>query len=206
MVFSNILLTHRIVVTLFLVHYVIKLALLLLDKKEPLVQYTKGTRVAEMIISLLFLLTGGWMLFYSGHITTLMIVKLLFVFASIPIAIIGFKKGNKALAALAVLLILGAYGLAEVNKKKMAGGKVDTTNATNALAAGKEVYAASCVTCHGDDGKKGLMGAKDLSQTMLGIDAQKDIIQNGKNAMPGNKNLTPDQLEAVVEYIGTLKK
>lgn len=204
--FSYLLITHRIVVTLFLLHYVIKTALLLLDKKEPLARYTKITRVPEMILALLFLLTGGWMLVNSPSISSLMLIKLLCVFASIPIAVIGFKRGNKALAALAVVLILAAYGLAEVNKKHMAAPKIDTSTAPDALAAGKQIYEGTCINCHGADGKLGLAGAKDLSQTMLGLDAQKDIIMNGKNAMPANKNLTADQLQAVVEYIGTLKK
>ncbi|HWB63460.1 MAG TPA: cytochrome c [Chitinophagales bacterium] len=206
--FSSILLTHRIIVSLFLLHYVVKLTLLLLDKKDALASYSKATRVLEMIVSLAFLLTGGWMLYAGGSFGSLMVVKLICVFASIPLAIIGFKRSNKLLASLAIILLFAAYGLAEMSKKQMAGGKVDTSAvAADPIAAGKLVFEQSnCATCHGADGKAGLNGAKDLSVTMLSMDQQKEIIKNGKNAMPGNSNLTDEQLNDLVQYIGTLRK
>ena len=220
MVYSNILLTHRIVVTLFLLHYVIKLVLLLTRSGQnkqaaengnlppsALVKYTRITRIPEMLLSVLFLITGVWMMVSGAVFGTLMIIKLVCVFAAIPIAVVGFKKHNKMLAALAVLLIFMAYGLAEMNKKAKTGGKVDTTSVSaDPIAIGKTVYAQSCINCHGADGKLGLSGAKDLSVTQLSIDEQKAVIRNGKNAMPGYKDLTDDQVTGLVQYLSTLHK
>ena len=203
----NIVLAHRILVSLFLLQYIIKLVLLLAGKKVELASYTKATRIVEMLVSVGFLVTGVWLLVYLPVVSVLMIVKLLCVFAAIPIAVIGFKKGNKALAVLAVVLILAAYGLAEVNKKKQGDVKVDTSSTTDPLEKGKITYQnAGCIGCHGPDGKLGVGGAKDLSITTLTIDEQKAIIKNGKSPMPGYKDLTDDQLQSVVEYIGTFKK
>src|SRR5947209_4536828 len=122
--YTTLLLTHRIIVTLFLMHYLLKLALMLFNKGETLATYTKATRILEMILSVGFLVTGGWMLVTGVGFNTMMIIKLACVFASIPLAVIGFRKGNKALATLAVFLILAAYGLAEMSHKSKAGGKV----------------------------------------------------------------------------------
>jgi mono/diheme cytochrome c family protein len=205
----SIILAHRILVSLFLLQYMVKLILLLTNKKDELAKYTKATRIAEMLVSVGFLVTGVWVLVQMGDsgLSKFMIIKLVCVFAAIPLAIIGFKRANKALAVLSVVLILAAYGLAEMNVKAMAGGKVDTSSTKDPLEMGKIVYQnKSCIGCHGPDGKLGANGAKDLSATTLSIDEQKAIIKNGKSPMPGYNDLNDEQLQAVIEYIGTFKK
>jgi mono/diheme cytochrome c family protein len=208
--FTGLLHTHMALVLLFLIHYVIKLLLLQLGKTEQLAKYTKVTRVPEMIVSFGFLVTGIWMLAKGSMLTTLLIVKILCVLAAIPLAIIGFKKSNKMLATLSVVLIIAAYGLAEVNKARKTGGKIEVSTSDNAdpLVMGKAVYEHSCVSCHGADGKLGLAGAKDLSASQLSDADKKQIIRNGKNSMPPYSTdvLTDAQLDAVVGYISTLKQ
>lgn len=203
--YTGLLHSHKLFVTLFLLHYVIKLILLLLNRHEQLAKYAKITKVPEMILSVAFLGTGIAMLFNTSF-TTLLTIKIVCVFASIPLAIIGFKKGNKVLAFVAVFLIVMSYGLAEMNKKAKTGPKVDTSAISDPIEAGKLIYTNSCATCHGADGKLGLNGAKDLSVTQLTADDQKAIIHNGKNAMPGYKDLSDQQLDAVVQYVATLKQ
>ena len=113
--YSGILLTHQISVTLFLLIYLLKTILLLSDKREVLVTFTKKVKVFEMIVSALFLITGIYLamqLPFNSRYDYLFWIKLVMVFASIPIAIIAFKKGNKILAALSLLLITGSYGIA----------------------------------------------------------------------------------------------
>ena len=204
----NIVLAHRILVSLFLLQYVIKLALLLSGKSDTLAKYTKSTRIVEMLVSVGFLVTGGYLLVDLPNISMLMVIKLVCVLAAIPIAIVGFKKGNKMLALLAVVLIFAAYGLAEVNKSKQGKIKVDTTSTTSPLEIGKIVYQSpnGCISCHGADGKLGVGGAKDISETKLSIDEQKAIIKNGKSPMPAYKDLTDEQLNGLIEYVGSLRK
>ena len=205
--FHNIILSHRILVSLFLLQYVVKLILLLVGKSEELAKYSKITRIPEMLVSVGFLVTGIYLLVYAPSVSTLMIVKLVCVFAAIPIAVVGFKRGNKALAALSVVLILAAYGLAEVNKKNQGAVKVDTSSTTDPLEAGKIVYQNSgCIGCHGADGALKLNGAKDLSITALSIDEQKAVIKKGKDPMPAFSNLTDDQIKDVVFYISSFRK
>jgi mono/diheme cytochrome c family protein len=190
-------LTHLISVNIFILHYLIK-TILLLANSPKLGGYTKATKVPEMIVATLFLLTGGYLLYEAKTITTLQIVKLVMVFASIPIAVIGFKKGKKALAVLSLLLLIGAYGVAEISKKQ---GMKTSAN------AGKEVFQATCVKCHGEDGKAAIMGAKDLTVSTLDFNQKMLIVEEGKGTMVGYKGqLTPEQIKAVTEYVETLKK
>ncbi|MBL0308513.1 MAG: c-type cytochrome [Bacteroidetes bacterium] len=205
--YTTILLIHRIVVTLFLLHYMTKLILLLFNKKELLASYSQKTRLVEIVISTTFLISGGWLMFSGALFNNLLIIKLICVFAAIPLAVIGFKKGNKVLAISAVFLVLAAYGLAEMNKKGKTGGKMDTTTfAGDPIAEGQFIYGKSCVKCHGADGKMGGSGSKDLSLTTLTDDEKRVVIRQGRNAMPGYKDLTDVQVESVIQYINTIKK
>ena len=168
-----------------------------------------------MIISTLFLLTGIGMLTQIGEITTLIWIKMAVVFGSIPVAVIGFKRKNKVLAILSVVMILGSYGLAEINKKQKSAKKeplsqsisVKTDPNYNSVEHGKALFLTYCQACHGADGKLGLSGAKDLTLTAKTDAEIMNVLQNGKNAMPSYKNtLSADEMEALATFIQSLKK
>jgi cytochrome c553 len=196
--------THILSVVLFLIIYLIKTILLLANKEEGLTKFTKIVKVPEMIISTLFLITGIYMITQVPEIKSLLIIKIIIVLASIPLAIIGFKKKNKALAVISLLLIITAYGLAEMSKKQKSKAMENISEST---INGQELFNASCVSCHGTDGKLGLMGAPDLSISTLDINSKIDIIKNGKGAMAAfGGTLTDEQIKAVAEYSESLKK
>ncbi len=199
--FKGILHTHTLVVTLFLIIYVIKTILLLSNKADLLQKFSKMIKVPEMIISALFLITGIYLttqMPFGGNHDYLFWIKMGMVAASIPIAVIGFKKGNKILAALSLLLITGAYGLAEVYHKKK--GLAD--NSAIASNDGKLLYENNCVVCHGNDGNLGMAGAKKLSQSDLSVEQIKEIILKGKGAMP-RANVNDEQAAAIAQYVST---
>ena len=196
--------THLISVNVFLVVYLYKTFLLLTNKNEKLAKFTKDVKVAEMIISTLFLVTGIYMLTQIPEIKSLLIIKIAAVLVSIPLAVIGFKKKNKMLAVLAVLLIIAAYGLAEMSKKQK---ETIVRNPVSGTMSGQDMYTANCTKCHGDDGKAGVAGAYDLSVSTLDLNAKIAIIKNGKEMMaPFNGILSDEQIKAVAEYTETLKK
>jgi len=195
--------THKIVVLLFLLIYLVKTVLLLANKTTTLAKFTKLFRIPEMIVSTLFLVTGIYMLAQGSTMDKFMIIKLVAVFASIPIAIIGFKKSNKLLAALALLLIIGAYGLAEVRKKK-AGKGIEKNISTT--ASGEELYINYCSRCHGDDGMAGLSGATDLSFSQMDDTSLHELFLTGKNSMPPFKELSNEQIESITAHIKTFRK
>lgn len=217
--------THRIAVSLFVLHYVIKLVLLLLNKHETLKGYSRVTKIPEMVISTLFLLTGVWLVAETGDVSIMQLVKFTLVILSIPIAIIGFKKNNKAMAVTAVIFLFGAYGLAEMNKaNKMKAALKATVEATgdvvtdpaaagyNAVKHGEYVYnnisGVPCKSCHGGDGKAMIGGAKDLSVTTLDKEGIKSAIKNGQNGgkMPPYGSLQPAEYDALAEFVLSLKK
>src|SRR5438477_11062820 len=107
--------THFLVVTILFLIYLIKTILLLANKKEILQFFTKKIKVIEMIVSFLFLATGIYLMTQIPEIKMELIFKISLVFLAIPLAVVGFKKGKKALATVSFLLILGAFALAEMS-------------------------------------------------------------------------------------------
>jgi cytochrome c553 len=201
---TGILYTHLIVVNLFLLIYLIKTILLVANKNEGLEKFTKITKVPEMIISFLFLTTGIYLLTQIPEIKSLLIVKIVIVLLSIPVAIIGFKKKNKALAVLSLAMLTGAYGLAEISKKQKSKSMESISSST---LNGQELFNASCTSCHGADGKLRLLEAADLSTSSMELSARIELIKNGKGAMtPFGGTLNDEQIKAVAEYSQTLKK
>ena len=197
---------HKTAVLLFLVIYLLKLVGLLFGVKSLQDLFArKALRIGEMVISTLFLFTGIYLMVNlpAEQRTTLLWIKVALVLTSIPIAVVGFKRQNKLLATLSVLMVVASYGLAEVYKKNPSVGEglADKTN-------GAEVYAtANCVTCHGADGALGMSGAKNLAVTTLSDAELENVIANGKGAMPVYKEkLKPEQIKALVAHIRTLKK
>lgn len=187
--------SHTLFVVLFTLIYLVKTILLLSDRDELLEKFKKKTRVLEMIVSVGFLATGIYLMTQLPEINQFLIVKLSLVFLSIPLAVVGFKKKNKVLATLSFFLIVVSFTLAYKAKDAKAGNKI-------VAVEGKKIFEEKCTLCHGNDGKLGLNGAKDLTVTQLSHTDILSLIANGKNSMPAfNASLSQEQTEAVAAYV-----
>jgi cytochrome c5 len=199
--YTGMLHTHTLVVGLFLLLYLVKTYLLVSNKEETLVSFTNKTKWPERIISVLFLATGIFLYLNSGNITWMVHLKLAFVFASIPLAIIGFKKRNKGLAVLSLVLLFGAYGLGEANKKQATKVvKPDIAANSSELDTGKALYTSYCEACHGENGDGQKSGAKNLRISVLDKAAKASLIKNGKGAMPAYSALSDAEVDALILY------
>jgi cytochrome c553 len=204
--------THKLVVLLFLFIYLVKTVFLLIPGKEDILErITKAVKVPEMVIALLMLISGLYLLLNTGNITTLLIIKITLVFVSIPVAIIGFKKRVKPVAALSFLLIVGAYGLAEVHKKRLGliQREVIMTEglALTPIEQASRIYMQNCAACHGADGSLGLSGATNLQTSVISGEDAAMVISRGKGNMPKYGNQLNDaEIAALVEFTQSLRK
>ena len=73
---------------------------------------------------------------------------------------------------------------------------------------GQELYTEHCAQCHGEDGKLGASGAKDLSTSKLNEGQTRQIILKGKNGMPPMEYFldTDEKVQKVIDYISTFRK
>ncbi|MFI5217847.1 MAG: SirB2 family protein [Bacteroidia bacterium] len=206
--YTGMLHTHTLVVMLFLVLYLIKTTLLMLDKKESLEKFSGKMKVPEIIISTLFLLTGIYLAMNSGNLGNWFWVKMIAVLTSIPLAIVAFKRMNKSLALVAIMFLVYSYGISET-KSPTFKPEVNTNEfaTANPDVLGKTIYESKCTACHGMDGKQQLSGAKDLTVSEKTFDEKIDAITNGKNAMMPYKNILSEvEINAVAGYVESLKK
>lgn len=220
--YTGMLHTHKLAVVLFLLYYLVRTMLLLTGQTTLLEKIVKRFKVLDMIISTLFLATGIYLGLKSGNVQVgnWFWVKIGAVALAIPVAIIGFKKANKALALLSLLLILYSYGISEtkspdMNKRNYYAAlamknPVDLTQVAineadgqpDQLALGAALYANYCLVCHGKDGALGLSGAKDLRLSKLEKDEMHKLIVQGKNGMPSfGKIINDPKIDAIVAYI-----
>ncbi len=74
--------------------------------------------------------------------------------------------------------------------------------------SGKELFHKQCAICHGKDGKLGLSGAPDLSESKMDSIQIGEIIINGQNGMPGFGPIMPSNkvLKQTVEHVKSLRK
>jgi cytochrome c6 len=68
--------------------------------------------------------------------------------------------------------------------------------------SGKAIFESKCAWCHGKDGAKGMLGAKNLRKSTLADADYFAIISNGKNVMPTwKKRLSGEQITLIINYI-----
>ena len=207
--------THKLAITLFILIYLIKTILLIAGRKDSLQNFSGKIKIFEMAISALFLITGVWLLFVTSEIRTLFILKLVLVVVAVPLAFIGFRKENKVLGPLAFLLIVSAYGLAEMNKRTMIKRLelpeaviIEVSDPSYSLVEhGKALFVNQCVVCNGESGDLQMSGAKNLTTSEISKEEVIQRIKEGKLTMISYEDyFTSTEIEALATYVMSLRK
>ena len=71
-----------------------------------------------------------------------------------------------------------------------------------------DLFEIHCSNCHGMTGKLGNSGAKDLTKSLFTVAQIKEIVSEGKNAMPplGELIANPAEMDSIVRYVLSLRK
>jgi len=76
----------------------------------------------------------------------------------------------------------------------------------DALVAGQTIFVQRCAICHGEDGRRGLNGAHDLTKSNLTATGRIYLVTNGMGKMPSFKEqLSESEIDQVVAYSLTFK-
>lgn len=193
---------HYLLVALFLLTTLIKTILLFVNQDRFDV-YRQKTKVPEMIITMLFLVTGIIMIGVRGAgFHGDFWIKIGMILIAIPLAIVGFKKKNKILALLGSFLFIITFGVAERAAKKHKVEHIDLATAN----APQEMYLANCATCHGETGQSMIGGASDLSASTLDSLGISNVITGGIGKMRPFEGLSEEEVAAISSYVISLKK
>ena len=210
---STLKLLHFIIVNVFFISITIKTAMLLLGKLETLETWKKKTKVFEMVLGPLILVSGIILMFNVPVVQTWYYIKIALVGAAIPLAIVGLKKNKKPLALVAWVIFLGVFGYSEGQKHKKVAvdtSEVTATGEEGVLAKGKLIYdaAGSCNTCHGPNGEN-MLGEYSLQTSKLEKAEAISVITNGrpeKGMLPYKDKLSTEEIDQVATYIISLRK
>ena len=114
------------------------------------------------------------------------------------------------LLAIGVAAVLAAYACTSPEDeivRRTAAAQQKNADGSAAKPDGSAVFRKYCVTCHGADGKLGLNGAKDLSQSLLTPHERVQMVTKGKGLMtPFQEILSPEEIQAVADFTMTMKK
>lgn len=89
----------------------------------------------------------------------------------------------------------------------LAGILICSSFARQQSPTGKELFQKSCARCHGSEGTRHILGAKDLQKSKIDHTAIIQIIQNGKRFMPAyKKKLSAEEINLLGEYVEKLRK
>ncbi|MGJ3196157.1 cytochrome c550 [Peribacillus frigoritolerans] len=104
-----------------------------------------------------------------------------------------------------LMFLLSFKGLGDAKdlaKEKEGGEKTEETE--SASASPEDIYKQNCISCHGDAYQGGVGPALKGVGDRLSVDEVKDVITNGRGAMP--PGLVKEQnIDAMAEYIHGLK-
>jgi mono/diheme cytochrome c family protein len=115
----------------------------------------------------------------------------------------AFPSIRRKLVLITVILplLFSCSGSGSVEEKNSSAEKRDNPS-------GASLFLQHCAICHGEDGKLGASGAKDLTLSSMDSNQVVQMIKNGKNAMPPMKELlqTEENVGLVVSHVMKLKK
>ena len=94
---------HMTVVVLLLIFMLFKTVLLLTNKIEALDRIRAKTKVFDIILGVLVVVTGGYLVALKSGIEAYLWIKIVLVLAAIPLGIVGLKKHKKRLAVISLL-------------------------------------------------------------------------------------------------------
>jgi mono/diheme cytochrome c family protein len=100
------------------------------------------------------------------------------------------------------VLCLGSCGTGNASKNE------EALPSETPSEKGASLYTVNCASCHGEDGKLGASGAKDLTLSKLSDIQIKTILKKGKNAMPPMADILEnnENIDVVIQHIKSLRK
>ncbi|MEQ9099686.1 MAG: cytochrome c [Imperialibacter sp.] len=208
---NNIVLIHAGIAVLFALYLLLRLTISLFGLKSPEYQaiMRRKFRIADYCFVGLILVSGLYPIIILGKIElyhALKIILLGLVFWASRISTMNYVG-----ASLLGLLLLAAAGYTSFTDSPVfpkAGSTFEKDHPEVATLSntekGRAIFSSICAECHGNDGKKGLFHAADLTLSKLTTEQKIEIVKEGSplTVMRSfSKELSAKEIEAVVTYV-----
>jgi mono/diheme cytochrome c family protein len=221
--YSALLHTHELLVTLYVLLFTIKLVLMLLNNDMALVNFRKRTKViGEMILPTLFLISGAYLATVAHSWgDTWFLLKFALIIVTVLTGIFTFKNNSKILGIFTFLIFIYIILLSyrkNPELKKPDNKPANTTETVvtdpnapsyNMVKHGLYLYGKNgCASCHGNKGDLGDRGAANLVASTLDDNATETVIRDGRGpvmAAYGTKISMAD-IHVLGQYVKSLRK
>jgi len=208
---------HTTLVVIFLLFYGYKVFLLLRGKTEKLSFVRNKTKIVEIILGSLILITGAYLFIINPLKELWLWMKLFIVILFIPLGIVAMKRENKVLSVLTFTGFIYFFIVSNTKSLLFSRPKIKIPETENyeqvlennyknegVIRRGKLVYEMACTACHGVGGDAMVGGAKNLKVSKLTFEEKLKVVKYGKGLMMAYKDqLSEKDMEAVVHYIET---
>ena len=208
---NSIVLIHAGIGVLFVLYLLLRLIISVFGVNDPEYQtiMRRRFRIPDYAFIGLLLITGLYPIFILGQLELyhlLKIVLLAILLWSSRIAQMNFVLAS--LLGIALVILAGYSSFTDSPKFPKAESSFEKdypeVSALSGLEKGKVIFNTICAECHGEDGRKGLFQAADLTQSTLSTIQKVDMVANGSplTVMRSFSNdLTDEEINAVVLYI-----
>ena len=212
---KNIVLIHAALAILFLLYLLVRLLFSLfgLNNKEYQEAIRAKFRISDWFFLILIALTGLYPIVVLGEIELYHLIKLALLGVILWISRYSTKL-NFAFATLLSIGLLIYSGYASFTDTPTFPREQGTfekehpeISQLSEIEKGERIFTTLCARCHGNDGKKGLFGAADLTISAYSIDKKIDLIEKGSplTVMRSFKDeLSSQEIRAVAKYIHQL--
>ncbi|ASZ12232.1 cytochrome c [Chitinophaga pendula] len=114
---------------------------------------------------------------------------------------------SRAICVIPLLLLVLLLRPAFCIPKKGIYGRGASTTSVAEPEGGAALYRRYCTRCHGEDGTKGMWGARNLQRSQLGDAAILEQIMRGGGPMPAfRKRMSMEEIQSIADYIKRLRK
>ncbi len=115
MEYSTLMHAHKGIIYLFLFFFSFKVTLMFVSPSF-FKKFRDKTKMVEMILGTLIVITGVWLLSQRGWSTEpWLLTKILLVAVAMAVAIVGLRKGSKVLAVISLVIFIYIF-LVAINK------------------------------------------------------------------------------------------
>ncbi|MGQ9863063.1 MAG: c-type cytochrome [Bacteroidia bacterium] len=167
-------------------------------------------RFLRISVETLLLGTGLYLVFRSpGAFTSAYILKYLLVVGIIILAVVGSRKGNKALGITSLVLTVYVYGLSrqrDIFLRSPSAWAHALETPIPSLQTGQALYETYCSRCHGKNGAAGYLKSPNLTQSQQDTVYWQAIIKAGKGLMPAHPYLTQNQIQSLILYLQAFRQ
>lgn len=213
---KNIVLIHAGIGVLLVLYLLLRILISLfgLFNKEYQQAIRSKFRISDWIFGGFLAITGLYPILVLGEIELYHIIKIVLLAAVLWLSRYAHSL-NFALASLLCFGLVLYSGYASFTDTPTFPKEQGTfardypeISELGELKKGEFIFTTLCAQCHGNNGKKGLFGAADLTVSELNLDAKIKMIKDGSplTVMRSFKNeLSEDEINAVAKYVNQLK-